>query len=83
MTSVIVPDGIFHLSGLNFLCNLSFKVFSLVKQGSDLIDLQLTQREMENLIFGSFFSIFGDIIEYFGDFLRSFGEIRSLREEED
>ena len=37
--------------GGQYICNQSFKVSLLVKQGSDLIYLQLTWREMENLIF--------------------------------
>ena len=41
------------------------------EQGADLIDLRLTWREMEDLIFGEFLRIFGD-------FLRNFGEIGSL-----
>ena len=32
----------------------------LQKQGTDLIDLRLTWKEMENLIFGSFLRIFGE-----------------------
>ena len=33
------------------------------KQGSDLRELRLTWREMENLIFERFIRIFGDILE--------------------
>ena len=42
-----------------------------MEQGSDLIELRLIWREMENLIFGGFLRIFGDILE---DFWRSFEE---------
>ena len=35
------------------------------KQGSDLRDLRLTWRKMENMIFGLFMKKFGGIIEYF------------------
>ena len=53
-------------------------VQSSVKQGSGLVELRLTWREMENLSFGNFRRIFGEIIE---DFLRNFEEIGSLLEE--
>ena len=43
-----------------------------IKQGSDLIDLRLTWREMENLIYGGFFRIFGDILEDFWRFFEEF-----------
>ena len=39
------------------------------EQGSDLIDLRLTWREMENLIFGGFLEKFGGFLEKFGGFL--------------
>ena len=39
-----------------------------LKQGSDLIDLRLTWREMENLIFGRFMRIFGGFLSIIGDF---------------
>ena len=42
------------------------------KQGSDLIELRLTWREMENYIFGGFFRIFRDIHEYFWHFFEDF-----------
>ena len=37
------------------------------EQGSDLIDLRLTWREMENFIFGGFMRIFGEIWRIFGE----------------
>ena len=46
-----------------------------MKQGSDLIELRLIWREMENLIFGGFLETF---LRIFGDLLRNFGEIGSL-----
>ena len=46
----------------------------LCQQGSDLIDLQLTCKDMENFIFAWFLRIFGDILEdfrrIFEDFIR-------------
>ena len=36
-----------------------------MKQGSDLIELRLTWREMENYIFGGIFRFFGYIYEDF------------------
>ena len=42
------------------------------EQGSDLIELRLIWREMENLIFGGFLRIFGDILK---DFWRFFEEL--------
>ena len=53
------------------------------KQGSDLIDLRLIWREMENFIFGCFLRIFGDILENFRRIFEELGEIGSLLEEED
>ena len=41
------------------------RVTLIPKQGTDLIDLRLTWREMENMIFGSFMKKFVGIIEYF------------------
>ena len=47
-----------------------------IKQGSDLRELRLTWKKMENLIFERFVRIFGDILEViFGEFLWNFGEI--------
>merc|ERR1712150_36210 len=54
---------------LCFVCGKKPRLY--FQQGSDLIELQLIWREMENLIFGGFFRIFGDILE---DFWRSFEE---------
>ena len=42
------------------------------KQGSDLIELQLTWREVENFIFGRFIRIFGEILEDFEEFVEEF-----------
>ena len=52
----------------------------LQQQGTDLIDLRLTWREMEKLIFGEFLRIFGDILEdfwrIFEEFLRNWFVVR-------
>ena len=52
--------------------------FSVPEQGSDLIELRLTWREMQNLIFGWFMRIFGEFLRIFGEFLRMF-IVRRLR----
>ena len=44
------------------------------KQGTDLIELRLTWREMENLNFERYIRIFGDIIEDFWRFFEEFEE---------
>ena len=46
-------------------------VGTISQQGSDLIELRLTWREMDNLIFGGFMRSFGDTLE---DFSRIFEE---------
>ena len=43
----------------------------MIKKGSDLRELRLSWKEMENLIFERFIRILGDIL---GDFLRNFGD---------
>ena len=53
------------------LALLDLSTMPQVKQGTYLIDLRLTWREMENLIFGLFLRIFGYILE---DFWRMFKE---------
>ena len=50
----------------------------LYKQGSDLKDLRLTWREIENGIFSVIFEEFGEILEYFLRFLWNFEGIGSL-----
>ena len=44
----------------------------LVKQGSDLIELRLTWREMKNLIFERFIRFFGHILEDFWTIFEEF-----------
>ena len=53
-----------HFRGFGVLC-----MPIPLQQGSDLIDLRLTRREMENLIFWVIFEVFGDILE---DFWKNF-----------
>ena len=43
-----------------------------IKQGSDLIEMRLRWREMEDFIFGWFLRIFGDILEEFWRFFEEF-----------
>ena len=53
------------------------------EQGLDLVDLRLTWREMEKLIFGGFLMIFGDILEdswrFFEELWRNWFIVRKLR----
>ena len=53
------------------------------EQGSDLRELRLTWKEMENLIFERFIRIFGDILEdfwtIFEEFWRNWFIVRRLR----
>ena len=63
------------------IIKFSYILHVYVKQGSALIDLRLTWREMRNLIFERFIRIFEELLED-GQFLRHFGEICSLLEED-
>ena len=49
-----------------------YEISNQNKQGSDLTELRLTWRKMENLNFETFIRIFGEIIEDFGIFFEEF-----------